>query len=125
MYQLLCANYLEKTSNIDYKKNVSNDMSVFGILIMSSFVEVTNMKNYHMHHAKKMQMVLIIHICKNLQCRIVLVLLSKKLSTNNFIVPCIANLLGSIHQFVQNLHKYVISWVCVLLHIDVLCLKHI
>jgi hypothetical protein len=40
MYQLLCANYLEKTSNIDYKKNVSNDMSVFGVIIRSSFVEV-------------------------------------------------------------------------------------
>jgi hypothetical protein len=30
---------------------------------------------------------------------------SKILSTNNFIVPCIANLLDSIHRFVQNLHK--------------------
>jgi hypothetical protein len=40
MYQLLCANYLEKTSNIDYKKNMSNDMSVFGVIIRSSFVEV-------------------------------------------------------------------------------------
>jgi len=29
----------------------------------------------------------------------------KILSTSNFIVPCIANLLDSIHRFVQNLHK--------------------
>ncbi len=29
----------------------------------------------------------------------------KILSSNNFIVPCIASLLDSIHPFVQNLHK--------------------
>jgi len=38
MYQLLCANYLEKTSNIDYQKKKSNDISVFGILIKSFFL---------------------------------------------------------------------------------------
>ncbi len=60
-------------------------------------------EKYHTHHAKKIQMVLIIHICHNLQRWIVLVLLPKIEQLTIF--PCIANLLDSIHRFVENLHK--------------------